>query len=141
MDRDVVAGKLDVLRHCVQRIRDKCPDDAETLARDLDAQDIVTLNLTRAVQVCVDIGAHIIAGRAIPAPSTMGQTFDLLVDLGWIAPELAQYLKGAVGFRNIAVHNYGAIDWDIVHAIAWHHLRDFEAFARTVDRRIADRSP
>ena len=140
MDRDVIADKLDVLRHCVQRIRDKCPDDADTLARDLDAQDIVTLNLTRAVQVCVDIGAHIIAGRDVPAPGTMGQTFDLLVDLGCIAPELAGHLKGAVGFRNIAIHNYDTIDWYIVHAIARHHLHDFEAFARSVSRQIAAQS-
>lgn len=42
------------------------------------------------------------------------------------------------GVRNIAVHNYGAIDWNIVHAIARHHLGDFEDFARAIGRRITD---
>jgi uncharacterized protein with HEPN domain len=43
----------------------------------------------------------------------------------------------AVGFRNIAVHNYGEIDWAIVHAIARHQLGDFTEFARVVGSRLA----
>lgn len=52
--------------------------------------------------------------------------------LAWerlIPQSLALRLKKAVGFRNIAVHNYEAIQWDIVHAIAWQYLDDFKAFA------------
>ena len=36
-----------------------------------------------------------------------------------------------------AVHNYSAIDWAIVHAIATRHLGDFEAFARYLDQSQA----
>jgi uncharacterized protein YutE (UPF0331/DUF86 family) len=45
-------------------------------------------------------------------------------------------LRRAVGFRNIAVHNYEAIDWAIVHAIARNHLVDFTDFARAVMSRL-----
>ncbi len=38
-------------------------------------------------------------------------------------------MHGAVGFRNIAVHNYQSIDWNIVHAVAHQGLEDFRAFA------------
>ncbi len=41
-------------------------------------------------------------------------------------------MKKAVGFRNVAVHNYEAIDWAIVHAICHRHLSDFNEFARAV---------
>jgi uncharacterized protein YutE (UPF0331/DUF86 family) len=57
MDREVIEQKLESLRHCVRRIESRCPADAQTLASDPDLQDIVALNLSRAVQVCVDIGA------------------------------------------------------------------------------------
>ena len=110
------------------------PDDAATLAADADAQDIVALNLTRAVQQCVDIAAHIIAERNIPAPETMGQGFERLAQTGVITPELAIRMKHAVGFRNIAVHNYEAVNWRIVHAICKERLIDFEEFARSVAR-------
>jgi uncharacterized protein YutE (UPF0331/DUF86 family) len=48
---------------------------------------------------------------------------------------LANRLRKAVGFRNIAVHSYQSINWDIVHAIATDHLEDFEEFARAVIAR------
>lgn len=132
MDREVVEQKLESLRHCLWRIETKCPADAQALATDPDLQDIVSLNLSRAVQVCVDIGAHLISGLEVPPPDTMGQTFDLLAQAGVLTPALARSLKMAVGFRNIAVHSYEAIDWNIVHSIAKNHLTDFSEFARVV---------
>jgi uncharacterized protein YutE (UPF0331/DUF86 family) len=132
MDREVIEQKLESLRRCLRRVADKCPPDAETLGRDPDLQDIIALNLTRAVQLCVDIGAHLIASREVPPPATMGQTFDTLVQVGIIHENLAMRLKKAVGFRNIAVHNYEAIDWAIVHSIARYNLDDFSEFAKNV---------
>lgn len=132
MDRIVVEQKLESLRRCLQRIETKCPALAETLATDFDLQDIVALNLSRAVQICVDIGAHLISGLDLPPPDTMGQTFDLLAQAGLIPVELARNLKKAVGFRNIAVHNYDAINWHIVHSIVKYHLADFSVFAKVV---------
>ena len=134
MDREVIEQKLESVRRCLQRIKEKCPPSADILARDLDAQDILALNLSRAVQLCVDIGAHIVAGKNVPPPATMGQTFDVLAELGIISEELALRMKNAVGFRNIAVHNYEAINWQIVHAIATQRLGDFTDFARSVLR-------
>ncbi len=55
MDRQVIEQKLESLRRCLLRVTEKCPVDAETLVRDVDAQDIITLNLTRAVQLSVDL--------------------------------------------------------------------------------------
>ena len=132
MDNEVIEQKLESLRQCLHRIQGKCPSSAESLAKDFDLQDIVTLNLTRAIQLCVDIGAHLIAGKDIFPPATMGQTFDVLAELGAINIELATRMKKAVGFRNIAVHNYEAIDWQIVHAIATRHISDFKDFAQAV---------
>lgn len=81
MDREVIEQKLESLRRCLQRIETKCPTDAATLVADLDLQDIVSLNLSRAVQISVDIGAHLIAGMEVPPPDTMDQTFDVLAQL------------------------------------------------------------
>lgn len=135
MDRTVIEQKIEALRYCITRVQHKCPTDAATLARDPDAQDIVALNLSRAVQQCVDIGAHLIARSESAAPETMGQTFDRLHEIGVIPQGLADRLKKAVGFRNIAVHNYEVINWEIVHAICSRHLDDFREFARIVDQR------
>lgn len=136
MDNELIEQKLESLRRSLRRIQGKCPSSAKTLASDPDLQDIVVLNLTRALQLCVDIGTHLISGMDTPPPSTMGQTFDLLAEIGIINTELAIRMKKAVGFRNIAVHNYEAINWQIVHAIATSHLNDFKDFAQAVARKI-----
>lgn len=136
MDREVIEQKLESLRRCLQRIETKSPTDAATLMTDIDLQDIVALNLSRAVQICVDIGAHLIAGMDVPPPDTMGQTFDLLAQEGVLNHQLASRLKKAVGFRNIAVHNYESINWEIVHSIVKFHLADFSGFAKVVAMRL-----
>lgn len=132
MDRRLIEEKLEALRQCVGRIEAKRPATVKTLAADSDLQDIVALNLTRAVQLCVDIAAHIIADSNVSAPETMAQAFDALVELKIIVPELADRMKKAVGFRNIAVHSYQAIDWEIVYNICHQNLDDFKRFARAV---------
>jgi uncharacterized protein YutE (UPF0331/DUF86 family) len=136
VDREVVEEKLESLRRCIHRVSEKCPADVETLSNDLDLQDILALNLSRAVQICVDIGAHLLAGLEVPPPDTMGQAFDVLAQAGVIPDALGKKLKKSVGFRNVAVHNYEAIDWAIVHAIALHHLDDFSEFARIIAAKL-----
>jgi hypothetical protein len=77
MDREVIEQKLESLRRCLQRIVEKCPPDPALLSRDPDLQDIITLNLSRAVQLCVDLGTHLIADMDVPPrakPSMRWQT-------------------------------------------------------------------
>lgn len=50
MDQELTAQKLESLRRCINRLETRCPASADDLTADLDAQDIVALNLTRAVQ-------------------------------------------------------------------------------------------
>lgn len=93
MDREVVEQKLESLRCCLRRIETKCPVESSTLITDIDLQDIISLNLSRAVQISVDIGAHLIAGMKVPPPDTMGQTFDLLAKGGLLSMEWRVILK------------------------------------------------
>ncbi len=132
MDWPVIEQKLESLQRSLRRVEEKCPKDVHALEKDIDAQDILTLNLTRAVQICVDIGAHLISETELPPPDTMGQTFDVLSKAGMISADLAVRMKKAVGFRNIAVHNYDAINWAIVYSIAQSCLPDFGEFAKAV---------
>jgi uncharacterized protein YutE (UPF0331/DUF86 family) len=128
--------KLESLRRCVQRIQEKFPADATELQTNFDLQDIIALNLSRAVQLTVDLGSHIISTMSMPAPETMGQTFEILAQQKVLPANVADQLKKSVGFRNIAVHNYEAINWQIVHSIVREHLQEFTEFAKAVSNWI-----
>lgn len=130
MDAGVVTAKLESLRRCIARVEARCPATADQLAKDVDAQDIIALNLSRSVQLCVDLALHRLSTTGQTAPATMGAAFDELAQIGTISADLAQRMKSAVGFRNLAVHQYEAMDWRIVHAICTKHLDDFRSFAR-----------
>lgn len=131
-----MAQKLESLRRCLGRIRQHLPEQPEGLLNDLDRQDIIALNLTRAIQIAADMASHHIAGHPdIPAPQSMGQSFQLLADYGAIDAGLAVSLRKAVGFRNILVHSYETINWEIVFALCTERLPDFERFAQLMAKQ------
>lgn len=132
MDKLILAEKLEALRRCVQRVEARRPDSVEALQGDVDRQDILALNLTRAVQLCVDAAGVVVADSEQPAPQTMGQAFDALARMGVIDEGLAQRMRAAVGFHNIAVHNYQTVDWAIVFAISHRGMDDFRDFAKAM---------
>ena len=53
-----------------------------------------------------------------------------------ITEQNAQDLSHAVGFRNIAVHQYENIDCNIVLSIINNHLEDFKEFAKAIGKLI-----
>lgn len=136
MDRAVIDEKLEALRRCVQRVKSKCPESADQLMQDVDLQDIIAINLARAVQISVDIATRILAETQESAPNTMAGAFESLKNAGILDADVTVRMKKAVGFRNIAVHAYEKIDWAIVYSICRQRLEDFEHFARSVLKAV-----
>lgn len=108
----------------------KTPRTAKLLKMDLDAQDIVSVNLQRAVQLSVDITANVLAEQGTDVPMRMRDAFQSLADKSLIGARTAELMQKAVGFRNRAVHEYDEIDWGIVHQIATRGLDAFTTFLR-----------
>jgi uncharacterized protein YutE (UPF0331/DUF86 family) len=129
---DVVMRKLDTVNRCLARVMENTPSSLEILLEDYTCQDVIVLNLERAVQACVDIGVHIASLKNDPMPDSMKGAFDTLRRMKIIDAATAESLKGAVGFRNTAVHAYQDINYGIVWSICTKHLDDFRAFARQV---------
>ena len=136
MDSDIVSAKLESLRRCIERVRERTPASVQALQTDHDAQDILCLNLERAVQICVDIAAHIVSDGASVVPDTMAACFDTLYSQGVISETLSGRMRRAVGFRNISVHAYQTLDWAVVYAIATERLEDFLEFGRTMEKLL-----
>lgn len=139
MDMDVIKTKLVSLQRCMERIRQKTPANAQQLAEDFDLQDILILNLQRAVQISIDIATSILADS--PAvPSTMAEAFLLLHRQGVLSEAVARKLAKSVGLRNIAVHEYTSLDWDVVYAVAHTHIEDFAEFGREISAWVKSRA-
>ena len=132
MDKLILEKKVDSILRCLNRIDDRIPDSEYDFLRDFDAQDVVILNLTRAVQLSVDIATHILSTTNQPVPSTMAEAFISLERINIISAEIADKMKRSVGYRNVAVHNYDDIDLSITYDIANNHLGDFKEFIKQI---------
>lgn len=132
MDKDVIKNKIESLIRCLNRINEKKPESVDILKQDLDIQDIISINIERAVQLSVDIGSHILADYNISTPKTMSNVFIVLAQNKIIDDALANKLAKAVGFRNIAVHSYQTINWETVFQIITNELEDFKQFIKEI---------
>jgi len=68
----------------------------------------------------------------------MGQVFDALASAGVISSRLAERMRKSVGFRNVMVHNYDEVNWQIVYSICHDHLDDFRDYARIFSDLITE---
>ncbi len=126
-DRDVVLAKVASIQKCLERIRDVTSLDPENLD-DINRQDIFVLNLQRAIQASIYLASHIVASEGLGLPETVRDNFTLLRDKNVIDPETASKMEKMTGFRNIAIHDYQALNLDILKSILTCNLRDLEDF-------------
>jgi uncharacterized protein YutE (UPF0331/DUF86 family) len=130
-DRDVVLAKVDIIQRYLRRIRETTGLDPNSLDN-IDKQDIFVLNLQRAVQAAIDLAAHIVASEGIGLPEAIKDNFSLLRNAGIIGDSLTSRMESMSGFRNIAIHDYQAMNIDILKSILSKHLKDLEDFYTTV---------
>jgi uncharacterized protein YutE (UPF0331/DUF86 family) len=129
--RDVALGKLATIERCLQRIRTVTGGDADRVD-DIDVEEIVVLNLQRAIQASIDLAAHLISGKGWGLPDSLKAHFQILADQKVISPGLASHLRAMTGFRNIAVHDYERLDRNVLKGILRERLGDLAAFASEV---------
>ena len=132
MDKLVLDKKIDSILRCLNRIQQRLPDTEAEFLVDYDAQDVVVLNLTRAIQMNVDIATYILANNDQAVPTTMAEAFASLEHLKIITPNIADKMKRSIGYRNVAVHNYDDIDLIITYDIARHHLGGFKDYIKQI---------
>jgi uncharacterized protein YutE (UPF0331/DUF86 family) len=129
---DVILNKTATVERCVARAREEYAKDPSTFGADHTRQDAAILNIQRACEAALDMGQHLIRRERLGVPQSARDVFTLLADGGWIATGLADALKRMVGFCNIAVHDYQALQLPIAVAIIETHLDDFLAFTRAI---------
>ncbi|MFQ5561565.1 MAG: DUF86 domain-containing protein [Nitrospinota bacterium] len=126
-DRDVVFSKIAIIQRCLKRIKDVTGFDPDSLDN-YDKQDIFVLNLQRGIEASIGLATHVVAAEGLGLPETIKENFQLLCDSHIINREQKKKMKSMTGFRNIAVHDYKAIDVEILKTILTKHLVDLEDF-------------
>jgi len=132
MADDVLLNKAASIERCVARAREEYATDPNSFATNFSRQDAAILNIQRACEAALDMGQHVIRRESLGLPQSARDVFALLAQAGWIGESLAESMKRMVGFRNVAVHEYQALQLPITLNIITNHLDEFADFSRSM---------
>ena len=128
---DIILNKTTTIERCLKRIHEVYEDNPANL-KDFTKQDSIILNIQRACEASIDLAMHIVSEHKLGVPKASREGFKLLHEAGLIDADLAKTLMNMVGFRNIAVHDYQALELDILEAILEKHIDDFKDFTKVI---------
>lgn len=123
---EILINKSATISRCIKRIREDYQDDFKV---NFTKQDSVILNIERACQAAIDIGNRLVRIKNLGLPQSNRDTFLKLEQNKIIPPEMSKNLQAMAGFRNLAVHNYGSLNIEVVINIIENHLNGLKDFA------------
>lgn len=131
----LVSKKLDFLNDKIHKI-ENMDFTEEAFVDNVDIHDLIVFRLQQAVETCIDIAAHIIAGLNAPQKETARDAFSFLGEKGIISKELAAKMGKAADFRNRAVHGYNDFDFKLLFKDYKENLKDLRQFGAQVLKYI-----
>jgi uncharacterized protein YutE (UPF0331/DUF86 family) len=127
---EVILNKKVSIERCIAQIDKYYAQEGDLpFADDFLKQDAICMNLQRACELAIDIANHLIRGKKLGLPQDSKDAFALLERAGVIGDEQMNSLQAMVGFRNILVHEYAALDIEVVVDVIEHRMRELLDFA------------
>ncbi|MBI2600612.1 DUF86 domain-containing protein [Candidatus Daviesbacteria bacterium] len=131
INKTLVFKKLDFLNSYLHKI-ESMDFSEEAFVEDADIHDLIVFRLQQAVETCIDIAAHIIAGLDAPQKETAKDAFIFLGEKEIIDVDLAKRMGQAADFRNRAVHGYNNFDYRLLFKDYREDLKDLRQFGAEI---------
>ncbi len=129
---EIVRERLALVRSNLSELAAAASLPRQRFLADRKEQWAAAYGLQITAQALLDAGAHILSGRYKEAPKDYGEIVPQLARHGVLEPTLGERLAKISGFRNVLVHEYGAVDYTLVHD-KLQHLDDLVAFAAALE--------
>jgi len=136
LDRQLLAEKAAAVERHLARVAERLPPDAANLAPASDASDAVILHLWQATQITIDLALSACLHFNLGTPASYAEAFRRLAGAGLVAPDLADRLARAAGFRNVVAHAYEGLDMARVYQAASKGPADLRGFLKTLRDRL-----
>ena len=123
----LLSSKIYVVK--LEEIISKTPDD---LVRNIDLQLKAERIFEILSQTILDICTHIIAHSKEPPPQTYSDCMKKLGKLGAITPQIVEETTSLVKMRNIIVHQYSNINYNLLFEGLCELHEDFPQFQHEI---------
>lgn len=137
---DVVRERLALVRRNLTELERLATAERTAFLNNLREQWAAAYGLQIAVQALLDAGAHVLSAHFKDAPRDYGEILPQLAMRAVVPQDLAVRLAGLSGFRNILVHEYGAVDFGLVYD-KLRDLQDLHALAGALERWLSAQEP
>lgn len=138
VDRAALSSRLDVLEGYLAELRPFRDVSREEFVRELATHHLAERFLHLACECILDIAQHVIADQGYRQAKSYKDAMDVLCEEGLLDRDLADRLKGWMGFRNVLVHLYLTIDHGRTYDAIREDLGDLEQFAAVTARLLGD---
>ncbi len=138
VDKDLIRARLTYLDTNVGILESKSAIPKEDFLADTDQQYVVLHAMQLAIQAAIDLAAHIVTDEGWGVPVRSGQAFAILADNKVLTATLAAHLRSMSSFRNLIVHEYGALDLNIVYKLLHESLPDLRQFAGAIEAFLSE---
>ncbi len=132
LNKDLIQARFADIQQSLERLREIRELSQARFLADQDTLDIACYRLLVAIEAALQICFHLSAQRLQRAPETYAECFVLLGEAGIVSEDLSQDLQRMARFRNMLVHVYWEVDYDLVYDALQEHLGDLQAFVRAV---------
>ncbi len=138
VDRLALSSRLDALEGYLAELRSFRSVAREDFIRELALHHLAERYLHLACESVLDIAQHVIADQGYRQAATYKDSMDVLQEEGMLSRDLADRLKGWMGFRNVLVHLYLSIDHGRTYDAIRDDLGDLERFEAAMARLLED---
>ncbi len=106
------------------------------LLENRDIQHLLNHRLHMAVEVTIDIAMHIASALELPDRDSAIDVISLLGQHKIIEQNFAEEFKKAPKLRNLLIHGYASVDYELLYKDYKNDLKEIKEFARQIKEYI-----
>ncbi|TKJ22107.1 MAG: hypothetical protein CEE43_07780 [Promethearchaeota archaeon Loki_b32] len=132
INRDLVITRLNKLNELLDILNELKNIKKEDFLSNYKNYFTTQRTLEICINICIDIGNHIVSLNNIERPETFSDIIKILAKHNVISEELSTRLIKMVRFRNLLGHFYLEIDNEIIYNILQNDIKDFNSFREAI---------
>ncbi|MCE7882611.1 MAG: DUF86 domain-containing protein [Actinobacteria bacterium ATB1] len=135
VDPDRLRLVLQAISDSLARLRTYATEDRDAVLEARGWLDAIKYLFVVSIEGCVDAAQHVCASEGWGPPASNAAAMTVLAEHGVLDADHARRMVRAVGFRNVLVHRYRAVDDDVV-LDNLDRLSDIDEFVAAVARML-----
>lgn len=128
VDKLLIQRRIDDITQSLKRLEKITKIGKEKFLENQDVKDIASYRLITLIEAAISICQHICAREIKKAPGNYADCFEILSKYDIIPAELAEKLQKMVRLRNMLIHIYWNIDYELVYKYIENNLDDVKKF-------------